>query len=425
MWQPGCRRWWSRRATDDAAIAGDLAESGGSAGDAAKDAPSAGGRLGADAPALGGATGDVGVSGTGGVTGSGGGKASGGATGSGGTPNLWEKYKGYFPIGAAVDTKNYNSAVLTKHFNSIVAEDQMKFDALEPSENQFNYTTADQMVSFATSHNMLVRGHTLVWFRQTPSWVFAGATKETLLSRMRNHIANVVKHFKGKVYAWDVVNEAMMEDGDYRKGDETKEDQRSQWYQIAGPDYIAEAFKAAAAADPDAKLFYNDYYDWLPTKNQGIYKMLKGLLDAGVPVHGVGMQCHINIEPSTDPNNQGYYQTVAYLEEAIQLYASLGLEVQVTELDQSLYVPGVSYTSDQYYTEATFTTALQQKQADRYREFFELFRKYKGTITGVTFWGISDDNTWLSELSSGRKDFPLLFDAKQQPKKAFYAVVDF
>jgi endo-1,4-beta-xylanase len=315
--------------------------------------------------------------------------------------------------------------LLTKHFNSITTENEMKFDALEPNENQFNYGTADQMVNYATSHNMKVRGHALVWYRQTPAWVFANATKDILLGRMRNHISNVMKHFKGKVYAWDVVNEAMMEDGDYRKGDEAKEDQRSQWYQIAGPDYIAEAFKAAAAADPSAKLFYNDYYDWLPVKNQGIYKMLKGLLDAGVKVDGVGMQCHINIEPSTDPNHQAYYQTVPDLEDAIKLYSSLGLDVQVTELDLSLYIPGITYTSDQYYTTATFTPTLQQQQADRYREFFELFRKYKDVITGVTFWGISDDNTWLSEFSSGRKDFPLLFDVNQQPKPAFYAVVDF
>ncbi|MBN2575619.1 MAG: endo-1,4-beta-xylanase [Deltaproteobacteria bacterium] len=328
-------------------------------------------------------------------------------------------------MGAAVDTTNYNSSLLTKHFGSVVAENEMKFDQLQPNEGQFSYGTADQMVDFAVGKGMKVRGHALVWYRQTPSWVFAGASKETLLSRMRNHISNVVKHFRGKVYAWDVVNEAIMEDGDYRKGDETKEDQRSQWYQIAGPDYIAEAFKAAAAADPDAKLFYNDYYDWLPAKNQGIYKMLKGLLDAKVPVHGVGMQCHINIEPSTDPNNQAYYQTVPYLEEAIKLYASLGLEVQVTELDLSLYIPGVTYTADQYYTTATFTQALQQKQAARYWEFFDLFRKYKDVITGVTFWGISDDNTWLSEFSSGRKDFPLLFDVNKQPKPAFHAVVDF
>ena len=153
--------------------------------------------------------------------------------------------------------------------------------------------------------------------------------------------------------------------------------------------------------------------------------MLKGLVEQGIPVHGVGMQCHLNIEPSTDPNNQGYYQDVAHLEDAIKLYASLGLDVQVTELDLSLYVPGVSYTSDQFYTLQTFTDALKAKQAARYAAFFELFRKYRHVITGVTFWGIADDNTWLSEFSSGRKDFPLLFDVNHDPKPAYTSVVTF
>src|SRR5262249_28704581 len=149
------------------------------------------------------------------------------------------------------------------------------------------------------------------------------------------------------------------------------------------------------------------------------------LLDAGVPIHGVGMQCHLNIEPSTDPMNQGYYQSVANLEEAIKLYSSLGLAVQVTELDMSLYIPGVKYTSDQFYTEATFTDALKTEQANRYADFFALFRKYRDVITGVTLWGVADDNTWLSMFSSGRKDFPLLFGTDHQPKPAYYSVVNF
>jgi endo-1,4-beta-xylanase len=250
------------------------------------------------------------------------------------------------------------------------------------------------------------------------------ASREQLFTRMRSHISNVMKHFRGKVPVWDVVNEAVMEDGSYRDGNED-EGKKSKWYEIAGKDYIAEAFRAAHEADPDAKLFYNDFYDYVPAKHQFIYEMLKELLDAGVPVHGVGMQCHLNIEPSTNPMNQGYYQDVTHLEDAIKLYSSLGIEVQVTELDLSLYVPGVMYDESTFYTQATFTEALQIKQAERYREFFELFRRYAGKITAVTFWGIADDNTWLSEFDSGRDDFPLLFDMQHQPKKAFDAVMDF
>jgi endo-1,4-beta-xylanase len=403
-----------------AALGGTSAGGSAAAGAASSGAPSAGTTAGAGAAGLGGGGTNAG--------GEGGGAGSGvvGCSSRNGATTLYEKYADCFPIGAAVDSTSYSThaSVLKPHFNSITAENEMKFDSLQPSEGNFTYAAADKLVDFARSNDMRVRGHALVWFRQTPDWVFANASKTTLFARMKSHITNVVQHFKGKVYAWDVVNEAMMNDGKYRTGNEA-DDQKSQWYAIAGKDYIAEAFKYAHEADPDAKLFYNDYYDYIPAKQRGIYDMLKELLDAGVPIHGVGMQCHLNIRPSTDPANQGYYQDVAHLEDAIKLYSSLGLEVQVTELDLSLYVPGVTYTSDQFYTAATFTNELKLEQAARYREFFGLFRKYSDVISGVTLWGIADDNTWLSELSSGRKDFPLLFDDDHNPKKAYDAVMDF
>lgn len=362
-----------------------------------------------------------------------GGMGSGGVLGSGGraAASLREEYADYYPIGAAVDSQSYmtHAALLKKHFNSITPENEMKFEALQKTEGQFTYSTADQIVNFATSNNMKVRGHALVWHTQNPSWLFVNSSggtvsKEVLLSRMKSHISNVVKHFKGKVYAWDVVNEAIMETGKYRGANEG-EGKNSRWFEIMGESYIAEAFRAAHEADPDAKLFYNDFYDYIPAKQQGIYDMLKKLLDQGVPVHGVGMQCHLNIERSTVATNQGYHQTVENLEQAIKLYSSLGIAVQVTELDVSLYIPGVTYDSSSFYTTATFTNELKAKQAARYREFFELFRKYKSVITGVTFWGVADDNTWLSEFSSGRKDFPLLFDVNHNPKPAYDAVMDF
>jgi len=344
---------------------------------------------------------------------------------------LKDKYAGCFPIGAAVDAQSYTThgPILKDHFNSITPENDMKFDALEPSENSFSYTNADKIVDFARSNNMKVRGHTLVWYSQNPSWLFSNGSggtvsKDTLLARMKNHIKKVMQHYQGKLYAWDVVNEAMMDDGSYRDGT-LADDKKSRWYEIIGPSYIAEAFRAAHEADPNAKLFYNDFYDYIPAKQQGIYNMLKGLLADGVPVHGVGMQCHFNIEPSQKTDNQAYYQSVENMEKAIQLYSSLGLEVQVTEMDVSLYIPGVTYDQSTFYTAATFTEALQTQQANRYQAFFELFRRHRDVITGVTLWGIADDNTWLSEFSSGRKDFPLLFDTNHKPKKAFDAVMAF
>lgn len=340
-------------------------------------------------------------------------------------PSLRDYYSDHFAIGAAIDTEyDAYAGLLTKHFNSVTAEDQMKFDALQPSENNFTYGTADQMVDFAVQNGMQVRGHALVWHRQTPAWVFSGSSQQ-VLQRMRNHISQVMQHFQGKVQVWDVVNEAVMDDGTYRTGNEEGADQSSGWYGALGESYIAEAFIAARAADPSAKLFYNDYYNYHPARRQAIYEMLAGLLEAGVPIDGVGLQCHINLAPGTDPNEQSYHQTVENLEQAIEMYASLGLDVQVTEMDLSVYLRGIQYTPDMFYTPETFTPEVQQQQAERYREFFELFRKHSDKISSVSLWGIADDNTWLSEFSSGRQDFPLLFDAQQQPKPAFWTVVDF
>src|SRR5690606_22554178 len=143
------------------------------------------------------------------------------------------------------------------------------------------------------------------------------------------------------------------------------------------------------------------------------------------PIDGVGLQTHLNLEPGTDPNEQSYHQTVANLEEAILMYSSLGLDVQITEVDLSLYLRGITYTSDMFYTPQNVTPEIFEQQAERYRGFFDMFREHSDLISSVTFWGISDDNTWLSEFDSGRQDFPLLFDAQQQPKPAFWAVVDF
>jgi endo-1,4-beta-xylanase len=425
--------------TGGSAIGGTAGTAAGGGAGSGGTAIGGGGGLGAAAGASGsgvsgggaggvGGDGQGGASGMGGAPGGSGGRGgAGGAAGSGGVPSLHQKYASLFPIGAAVDANSMttHASILTKHFNSITAENEMKFDALQPTEGTFTYTTADRLVSFAQSNNMRVRGHALVWHRQNPAWVFTNASRDVLLSRMRTHITSVMRHFQGKVYVWDVVNEAMMNDGQYRTGAETAEDQRSRWYEIIGESYIAEAFRAARAADPNAKLFYNDYYDYIPAKRDGIYDMLKGLLDSGVPVDGVGLQTHINIAASTDTNNQGYHQSVANLEAAIVKYASLGLEVQITEMDVSLYIPGVTYTSDMFYTAATFTDALKTQQAERYRAFFDLFRAHSDVITSVTLWGVADDNTWLSEFSSGRKDFPLLFDTNHEPKPAFWTVVDF
>ncbi len=347
-------------------------------------------------------------------------------------PSLAEVYKDYFKIGAAIDHESYKTheALLKKHFNSIVTENEMKFESLQPEPGQYTFETADAMIQFARDNGMATRGHALVWHRQTPVWMFRNAegspaSAEELRQRMKDHIFTVMHHFKGRIDAWDVVNEAVMDDGSLRTHLVERDDQKSPFYGILGEAYIEDAFRFAREADPDAKLFYNDYYNYIPARHEAIYNLLKGLLEKGVPIDGVGLQGHLNIEPSTNPEHQSYHQTVDNMEKAIRLYASLGLEIHITELDVSVYIGGNKYEPKDFVTPETFDAAMQARQAERYKALFDMFRRNRDVITSVTFWGIADDNTWLSEFDSGRQDFPMLFDIHHKPKPAFWSVVNF
>lgn len=348
---------------------------------------------------------------------------------------LYKKYEDYFTIGAAVDAGSYrdaHAATWSEHFNGAVLENEMKWDSLQPSEGSYSFDQANAMVDAARANGMLVRGHVLVWFDQTPDWVFQG-TKEQVLQRMRSHITRVMQEFQGRVYAWDVVNEAVV--GYDSNNQDVGEDlgtldhwgyRDSSWYQIAGEDYVFEAFRAARAADPSAKLFYNDFWNYLDGKREFILSFVRRLKEEGL-IDGVGLQCHLNISPAQEVmTNQTVYQTVENLEKEIQEYAALGLDVHITELDISIYTRDYG-SSDQshWFTGDALTEELQDKLAARYSEFFEMFRRNADKIQNVTFWGIADDNTWLSEFSSGRPDHPLLFDKQLQPKKAFDAIMDF
>jgi endo-1,4-beta-xylanase len=357
------------------------------------------------------------------------------------TQSLCQKYAAYFPIGAAVDSGSYkdnHAYLLKKHFNSIVCENEMKWESMEPREGVFNFKTADKIVEFAEANKMLVRGHCLVWHNQTPRWVFSGsgntpASKEILLGRIKNHIANVMTHYKGKVYCWDVVNEAIT--GNNKNGEHAGEDlsevaswgyRNSDWYKICGEDYIFEAFRAARAADPAAKLFYCEFWNYLDAKRRAIIPMIKKL-QAEKLIDGVALQCHLNIDVAREKTtNQSVYQTPANLEKEIREYAALGLEVQITELDISIYTrDDASDDKSKWFIGAALNDELENKLAARYKLFFDMFRRNGKLITNVTFWGIADDNTWLSEFSSRRPDYPLLFDKKLKAKKAFFAITDF
>ena len=334
------------------------------------------------------------------------------------TKGLKDYYKGYFPIGVAVSPralKTDEAQLILQQFNSLTAENAMKMGPIHPLEKEYNWAGADSIAAFAKRNGLKLRGHTLCWHSQAPRWFFTDSTgqtvsKEVLLSRLKDHITTVVSRYKGTVYAWDVVNEVISDRPDtfYRN---------SQFYKICGEEFIAKAFEYAHAADPDALLFYNDYNEISATKRAKIIKMVKGLKDKGVPIHGIGLQGHWAVnEPSREQ-----------LDSTLREFAALGLKLQITELDISVYPKEHNARErkpEDYNTE--FNGEKEKLQIEKYKMIFELFRKYKSVISGITFWNISDRSSWLDNFPvRGRKDYPLLFDKDLNPKQAFWEVVKF
>ncbi|BCS81876.1 endo-1,4-beta-xylanase [Anaerocellum diazotrophicum] len=326
-------------------------------------------------------------------------------------PSLSEKYKNYFKVGVAVPYKALTNpvdiALIKRHFNSITAENEMKPEAIEPYEGTFNFSIADEYLNFCKKNNIAIRGHTLVWHQQTPSWFFENPQtgekltnnekdRKILLERLKKYIQTIVSRYKGRIYAWDVVNEAI---------DENQPDgfRRSEWFNILGPEYIEKAFIYAHQADPNALLFYNDYSTENPIKREYIYKLIKNLKEKGVPIHGVGLQCHISVS----------WPSVEEVEKTIKLFTSIpGIKVHITEIDIS-----ISKEFGEDIDEETKRYLLIQ-QARKLKDLFEVFKKYKNVVTSVSFWGLKDDYSWL------KGDFPLLFDKDYQPKFAFWSLID-
>jgi endo-1,4-beta-xylanase len=330
---------------------------------------------------------------------------------------LKDYYTSYFPMGVAVGPRNLSGPTaefIKQQYNSLTPENAMKMEPIHPEENRYFWRDADTIVNFARRNGMRVRGHALCWHEQAPAWMFKDATgqrvsKEVLLARLKEHITTVVKRYKGKIYAWDVVNEAVDDDS-------TRILRNSLWYQICGEDFIIQAFKFAHEADPDARLFYNDYNTERPEKTERVYQLLKKLKAANVPVHGVGLQAHWSI----------YEPSERELRQTIEKFASLGLEVQITELDMSIYPWEKERRQRRPGESDQLTPELEQKQIEQYGKVFRIFRQYRRNITGVTFWNISDRGTWLDNYPvPGRKNYPLLFDGDLKPKKAFWEVVNF
>ncbi|HET9053793.1 MAG TPA: endo-1,4-beta-xylanase, partial [Cyclobacteriaceae bacterium] len=234
--------------------------------------------------------------------------------------------------------------------------------------------------------------------------------KEVLLQRMKEHITTVVSRYKGRIYAWDVVNEAISD-----KPGEFYRD--SPWYKICGEEYIAKAFEYAHEADPDALLFYNDYNEINPVKREKIFNLVNNLKNAGVPIHGIGLQGHWAIQEPT----------LEQLDSTLTRFAETGLQLHITELDVSVYPKEHGRRERKPEDDNTaFTPEKEQQQLEAYSMYFELFRKHRNAIKSVTFWNISDRHSWLDNFPvQNRKDYPLLFDKDLKPKKVYWEVVRF
>jgi len=315
-------------------------------------------------------------------------------------------YKDYFTIGAAINPEilSFGGELIKAEFGSVTCENEMKFSSVHPTPDKYTFERADIVANFAAENNIKMRGHTLVWHQQTGSWLFENADKETLFARMKEHINTVVKRYAGKIYCWDVVNEAISDaEGEYLRAD-------SPYYSIVqSEEFIEKAFIYAHEADPNALLFYNDYNTENPVKREKIYQLLKSLIDKNIPVHGIGLQGHYDI-----------YFDASELKKSIDLFSSLGLTVQITELDVSIYQydeRGIDFE--------TPPDDRMKLQIKLYDEIFSILRENKTKISGVTFWGLTDNTSWLNSFPVKRNNYPLLFDANQQPKEAYYSITNF
>ena len=324
---------------------------------------------------------------------------------------LKDAYKDYFMIGVAVNQRNVTdeaqAALVLQEFNSITAENDMKPGEVHPAEGVWNWEKADRIANFAREKGIKLRGHCLAWHSQFCDWMFTDdqgneVTKEVFYERLREHIHTVVNRYKDIIYCWDVVNEAMSDGGEnpYRQ---------SRHWKLCGDEFIAKAFQFAHEADPKALLFYNDYNATNPRKRDNIYNMVKKMQDAGVPIHGIGMQGHYNI----------YGPDMDEVEAAIEKYSQLVKHIHITELDiRANREMGGQLEMDK--NGLVITPEVQQRFDKQYTGLFEVLRRHSDVIDCVTFWNLCDRDSWL-----GFRNYPLLYDKDLQPKRTYFMVRDF
>lgn len=322
-----------------------------------------------------------------------------------------------FLIGMAGDLPERYSEpelkVAAEHFAAVTPENCMKPERIHPDEGRWQFEQSDALLDWAVENEMTIHGHTLVWHAQTPDWFFSGGDKTVVTERMREHIHTLVGRYKGKIQSWDVVNEAINDGGNEQTG-KTENLRDSKWRQILGPELLTLAFKYAHEADPDAVLYYNDYNIESGQKHDSSMVLLQRLIDEGAPIDAVGIQGHWRSGrvPFED------------IDKAIADYASLGLKISITELDVTIRGASGGQLGGNGFGRGRFVRSTPpsiddlEAQAEDYAKLFAIFKKHENVIERVTFWGLNDRRTWR------RGQHPLLFDANNNPKPAYAAIVN-
>ncbi len=349
-------------------------------------------------------------------------------------PTVKDHFKDDFLIGAAIPVRHVNGedpkadSIVTLHFNSIVAENCMKNGEIQPKEGEFFWDDADKFVKYGEDRNMAIIGHALVWHSQLARW-FAkdkdgnDVSPEVLKQRMKDHIYAVVGRYKGRIKGWDVVNEAIEDDGSYRK---------SPFYRILGEEYIPLAFQYAHEADPEAELYINDFSMFLPGKREAYVKIVNDLKKRGLRIDGIGMQSHIGMD----------YPEFDEYEKSIVAFGNTGCDVMVTELDMSA-LPTVEMGAD---IGAIFRMTPEERREamkkfniypdglpkevskewnDRMAQVMALYKKHSDKISRVTWWGTTDGMSWKNGFPiPGRTDYPLLFDRDYNMKPFMKEIIE-
>lgn len=348
--------------------------------------------------------------------------------------SLAKAYEKYFKIGAAVSHLSIDcyDELLAQHFNSVTTENELKYDATEPEEGRFTFDTADKIFNKARAMGIKVRAHAPVWHWATPDWIFKDGDKpaapELIFERIEAHTKALCERYNDDVYAWDVVNEATLDEMSKDQIGDSPVYRNSEYYKLCGAGYMEAAFRAMDKYSPNAQLFYNDYGECDPKRRERIVRLIRDLREKGCRVDGFGMQQHHFVKPDFDE-----------IKRSIEIYAELGLRLHITELDISLMAT-VNQTAnrlkpgdagfDDYVREVTAITPEKLgKISDMYVELFDIYRSYSDVIDCVTTWGVADDNTWLDFFGVAPdmpkiKQYPLMFNTDHTPKPCVSRIIE-